>query len=514
MLSPITRRSFLESAGVTVASILTFDAKSQTPAQPNLSSPGVRENVAGMDENHPTLVSYRKAVAAMILLPETNPLSWIYQANMHGIPDGTVNVQPDWDGCMHGNWWFLPWHRGYLYYFERIIQKMSGDPSFYLPYWSWDTAGQNALPAPFRALQYQMTPNALYDAQRGDAANSGQPLRPNPEAGTTGSFAMDWNQAKQTAAFTNQYPELSFGGIKVAKTQLPTRPDSTDNHGVMESRAHDLIHDAVSGDMGDPRTAARDPIFWLHHANVDRLWNRWLDDRTHQNASDSDWLDQQFPYYDENGNRVVKSVSEILNLAVGAYIYDEEQRRVRTVAARPPVKGVRLVEPQIVGIASAQPSLKLNTKPFVKQLSFDTDNHPKLMTALNAPPKTDAEPASVLLRIEGIKPPAKPNLIFDVYLTLVGEKVSRKSYVGGISFFGRTGGGHGHAKDGGGFTQGFDITNTIQAIKRANKGKLPELQIHIIPHSTTGVSDDDLAKQNLDIPIANITIKLVSETNQ
>ena len=28
--------------------------------------------------------------------------------------------------------------------------------------------------------------------------------------------------------------------------------------------------------MGDPLTAAQDPIFWLHHANIDRLWNHWL----------------------------------------------------------------------------------------------------------------------------------------------------------------------------------------------------------------------------------------------
>ena len=37
-----------------------------------------------------------------------------------------------WGWCMHGNWWFLPWHRGYLYFFERIVRKISGDDSFRL----------------------------------------------------------------------------------------------------------------------------------------------------------------------------------------------------------------------------------------------------------------------------------------------------------------------------------------------------------------------------------------------
>jgi tyrosinase-like protein len=33
----------------------------------------------------------------------------------------------------------------------------------------------------------------------------------------------------------------------------------------------------IEGDLGSPATAARDPIFWLHHANIDRLWVRWTD---------------------------------------------------------------------------------------------------------------------------------------------------------------------------------------------------------------------------------------------
>ncbi len=67
--------------------------------------------------------------------------------------------------------------------------------------------------------------------------------------------------------------------------------------------------------MGKADTAARDPIFWLHHANVDRLWNRWLDDRNHTVPADTEWYAQEFPYYDENRQRVVLTVSAILELS-------------------------------------------------------------------------------------------------------------------------------------------------------------------------------------------------------
>ena len=109
------------------------------------------------------------------------------------------------------------------------------------------------------------------------------------------------------------------------------------------------------------------------------------------------------------------------------------------------------MEPKIVGVGAIAPMLKLTTKPFTKAMKLTEDARPKLMAALAAP-STDAEPSAVLLRVEGIKPPKDAALTFEVFLMKKGEKPSKKSYVGPISFFGRRGG-HGHGeKDG--FTQG------------------------------------------------------------
>jgi tyrosinase len=260
--------------------------------------------------------------------------------------------------------------------------------------------------------------------------------------------------------------------------------------------------------MGDPDTAARDPIFWLHHANVDRLWNRWLDDRNHHlpdPVADKDWYDQEFPFYDETGTRVVVNVSRVLELAAKESRYDEERK---VFAGALPAAIEKAMEPKIVSVGAVQPTLKLGTKPFSKTLTLTEDTKPKLMAAL-APRAADTEPPAVLLRVEGIKPPKDVNLTYDVFLMKKGDQPSKRTYVGPISFFGRRGGAHGH---GGaeGFTQGFDVTGVVQKLRSANRGKLPELEVSVVPHSTAGLSDEDLAKRTLDIPISNITLKLVT----
>jgi tyrosinase len=385
---------------------------------------------------------------------------------------------------------------------------MSGDDAFRLPYWAWEKEGQNVLPAPFREAMYQGAANPLFDATRVQAVNRGQPLRPHSPSG---SFATDWEAALATTHFTRSVLELSYGGLQTAKATMGQRPASSRSHGVMEARAHDLVHDAVGGaegNMGDPDTAARDPIFWLHHANVDRLWNRWLDNKNHHlpdPVADKDWYDQAFPFYDESGKPVVVTVREILKRAGDEARYDDDPR---ILAAAPAAAREKAMEPKIVSLGAVQPMLKLTTTTFTKTLELGEDARPKLMAALAAP-RAATEPPAVLLRVEGIKPPKDVRLTFDVFLLKRGEKPSKRSYVGPISFFGRRGdGAHGHG-DGEGFTQGFDVTGMVEKLRTANKGRLPDLEVAVVPHSTAGLSDADLAKTKIEVPIANITLKLV-----
>ncbi|EMS49290.1 Polyphenol oxidase A1, chloroplastic [Triticum urartu] len=62
---------------------------------------------------------------------------------------------------------------------------------------------------------------------------------------------------------------LQFHGNKFCAGGTPGSPGS------LENAAHTAVHIWVGGDMGVLGTAGRDPVFYSHHANVDRLWHLW-----------------------------------------------------------------------------------------------------------------------------------------------------------------------------------------------------------------------------------------------
>ena len=131
---------------------------------------------------HPITLAYAKAVRRLRRRRATNPTSWSYQAAIHGSPSATV--RPGWNQCQHGGWYFLPWHRLYLYYFERIVRaavKQDGGPhDWALPYWNYDAGGEsNTLPRPFRERRLpDGTVNPLYVARRAPGINNGTTTLP------------------------------------------------------------------------------------------------------------------------------------------------------------------------------------------------------------------------------------------------------------------------------------------------------------------------------------------------
>jgi tyrosinase len=76
----------------------------------------VRRNIWTLASGDPTVEEYAHAVAIMKGRPANDPTSWSYQAAMHGTH--ARSVQPLWNGCQHGTWFFLAWHRMFIYYFE------------------------------------------------------------------------------------------------------------------------------------------------------------------------------------------------------------------------------------------------------------------------------------------------------------------------------------------------------------------------------------------------------------
>jgi tyrosinase len=263
----------------------------------------------------PNLLWYARGVAAMQERPLQNPTSWRFYAAIHGFDQSlwkaakfwsATEPPPDptdratfWEQCQHGTWYFLPWHRGYLLAFEAVVRdaivSVGGPASWALPYWNYFATGHNALPPAFTEHPADWPgpgPNPLFIRRR---------FGPNGNGVGVSVRAFDINRRAMAddefvGAGTGAAP--GFGG-----------PDLTDfehgssSHGALELNPHDQVHvdvgghnaQGVRGLMGKPETAGLDPIFWLHHANIDRMWEAWLRNTSqgtppHLNPDDASWL--------------------------------------------------------------------------------------------------------------------------------------------------------------------------------------------------------------------------------
>lgn len=166
------------------------------------------------------------------------------------------------DFCPHGNWYFLPWHRVYLHHFERVIAVASGKADFALPYWDWDGNDRNRMP------DDTLNANGLFWQRRGANARSNTTrMLPN----NVGAPAM------QQIMGANNF--LSFGSGRARGLR------DNSSHGLLESMPHNSTHVWVGGNGGDMASfmSPRDPIFWMHHNNVDRIWSAWMRKQTRSN---------------------------------------------------------------------------------------------------------------------------------------------------------------------------------------------------------------------------------------
>jgi polyphenol oxidase len=307
----LTRREFLE-ASTLAATGLALAAHPGEAAAAAQAGPRVRRNFGTLDPIRPEdkriIDGYTEGVRILRQRSDVNwndLRGWAVQAGLHT------------GRCQHGNWWFLPWHRAYLYFFERMIQDAIGDPAFALPYWDWTDNAQLALPGAFRV------PNSpLYDGFR----------RPSVNAGTS---RLNWSNypggvLNYVLGIPSYVPSLSSPAANTFPGLERTHgPDL--GHASLEGGPHDYVHVWVAGsqqrDMGDPTYAALDPIFWLHHCNIDRLWTRWLlavPGRRH--PANAVWRNQSFQFLNPSGTLESITVDQVLNTRSAPlnYRYDDE----------------------------------------------------------------------------------------------------------------------------------------------------------------------------------------------
>jgi tyrosinase len=298
----------------------------------------VRSNVAKLtrQEDWPdTLVAYERAVGLMRAVDPgpgrpSVPTGWRYQAAIHGLagPGGRADTSdPLWNSCQHGSWFFLPWHRMYLAAFERIVQHHLGDDGWSLPYWyaiDPDRPRRAILPAAFRE---DRADNNLFTTERSRRANRGRPFHGVIPFEQLSSGLGD---ALAAGRYATADGVATFGGGKRARPAF-----SGDEQGLLEGTPHGAVHVLVGSDldrsgsitrpgwMASFFTAALDPIFWLHHANLDRLWQVWMDLGRPVPRRQRAWMDTSFTFPAPEGGSVTWTVAEVLDTTNLGHRYED-----------------------------------------------------------------------------------------------------------------------------------------------------------------------------------------------
>jgi hypothetical protein len=354
---------------------------SAVPALP----PFTRPSIASLSSAQ--IASLRHGIQVMMSKPVTDPTSYRFQANIHGTTDSptTTAEMQSWNQCEHASFYFLSWHRMYLYFFDRILRAASGDPNLVLPYWDWTDPAQRTLPVVFRQAADSSNPLFIASPRRPVALNAGTVSLAAGTVDDSVAFA-DLNFETGGSLSGN-----GFGG----QTSPPMQFDSAS--GDLELQPHNVVHSALGGLMGDPLTAAQDPIFWLHHANVDRLWNHWLQQgKGRADPSEAAWLNTTFTFFDEAGHAVFLAGAEV-NDTVGQlnYRYDDDKA---TQVAQINAAQVRRINTQILAESApvnGQARITLDATPVRVQVPLTETVRGTLRSLTREPAR------KMFLRIDG-----------------------------------------------------------------------------------------------------------------
>jgi tyrosinase len=507
----------------------------------------------GGDFTNTDLLWYAKGVGKMMGRSLDDPASWWFYAAMHGeyvnphsawyvtppaFPDWGFITGPQkvptgplpskkvqgifWNQCQHQSWYFAPWHRGYLLSLEAQLRQdivsLHGPSDWSLPYWNYfggNKGSQYQIPPAFMAKKLpDGTSNPLYVAMRygpdgdgniylptaaGKAAHSGDP---NFSSGLVTDKCMK-NDVYTGSDSVTKLP--GFGGPETAFWH------GGNTNGNLEGNPHNLVHVYVGGFisnsdyglMSDPGMAALDPIFYVHHANIDRMWAVW-NANGNSNPTDPKWLngpsDRRFAMPGAGGAPSYYTPMQMANLSNLNYTYQE-------MPALPPATHQALSERlSFLGAKAAAEKVKSGPAPVTLPkkselvgankgvlriqgpvthtvVKLDPGARRKVIQSLAKASET-ALPDNIYLKVENVRG-TSDGVLLGVYMNLPDDTkpADRDKYrAGSLALFGMR---RASVKDGPhggrGLTFLLDITQIVDGMYVAKALDVGSLDVSILP---------------------------------
>ncbi|KAI1320248.1 Di-copper centre-containing protein [Xylariaceae sp. FL0255] len=292
------------------------------------NQPQLRLELRQLEAEEELWTLYILALSWMQYTPQDYPFSWFQITGIHGAPGqtwGNVDAIPGNDGigyCHHVSILFPTWHRPYVALYEQTMYNIvqfiaslyppqdleryqSAAKRFRIPYWDWaivPPAGQSVLP-----LSAGGSSNINVAGPNG-IQNISNPLFSFTFNPFNGSIFADfpynsWNETKRApypissanaisnnsfvaAALDNHLPIFqqrlynilaNYGNYSTFSNEGWIGPNNNGTYDSLES-IHDTVHTIGGGGWGHFAIiaySAFDPLFFLHHANVDRIFSMW-----------------------------------------------------------------------------------------------------------------------------------------------------------------------------------------------------------------------------------------------
>lgn len=385
----------------------------------------------------------------------------------------TSNV---WGTCQHGNLNFLPWHRMFLYFYEKTLRKHVGDSSFSLPYWDYfqepspDGKGL-ALPLLVRG----QAAGPLYDQFRTPGLNDNK-------------TAIDPDSASAAQAF-------SYTDFTPFSNQLQSQP-----HGAMHCA---VGTGCATPDMGFVPIAGLDPVFYMHHANIDRLWQCWLNKKAAGKPIDlawakanlgmpDSWYQTSYSFADENGNQATMTIADVFTPGKIPVSYSKDTAcNIQQAAPQPQLTQAQKNMAKFKSHAPVSSNKTIDLRGLTKRVALDPQQPAQLKASDKVQLLAQATGDTYLI-LQDVTMVGAPATTYKIYVSSELQP-EQKLYVATINFFGVSDHAHaGHAMGDMGDLV-YKITDLAQQLGDVEAA---DLMVHFVPTNLTTTEVKETASQS------------------
>lgn len=447
----------------------------------------IRRMIRNNAEANHAVDLYREAVRLMKNLPAGDCRNWTKQAEIHN------------NFCPHGNWFFFPWHRAYIFEFEKICQTLLNDANFGLPYWNWCIDG-HIPPA------YWPPPNnnPLYDINR--VATAASIADPND----VGLPLVD--------GYCNEPLFSLFAGGKTAGLRT-----GGGSYGNIERTPHNYIHGTfIQGDMGTFMSPL-DPIFWNHHCMVDLCWYEWNVTRNHPNTNDTDWSNFSLAGMFCDGNKAPVDLTVLATILMPILSYQYETGINGVATAQKQAMKNKDDFKKMEEVIEKGSDMKLTTRRRIelkRGVTFGPQKPASESLAIESADFTesikDNNKERILVVIKNLTHPPTSDVFVRVFVNMPGASIQTSiedpHYAGSFYFFTHADSGHQHDANQKRPDYIVDVTDALKRIQNTEeKANFNTITINLVAVPVSGIKTEttSLTAEGLEVLISSVNLELM-----